>query len=715
VSGLNNPKRFLRLPIAAQLVALLLGVLVVAQCATLLLTLIFPPQPPPQHSLDDIARALRGETVVENGSRPMIRTISYSAPRPVGPGWLTAESAQSRLADLLGTSPSEVRLMFYIPIPAGAETPSARTSASLHEPGSPQAVQLAKTSIPHSSAHPLLVQALYIAPQSGPPPGGGGGGGFPQSGSGTGFPNDFRSPPPSTDRPVSRGAPVNTTPAPRTNSPAAEKATPVPATPSTQGATQPSPEASAESPAPANERQTESTLASPDHSATPGRPPTGNSSPSAGLETPSPAGPVAGNSYPYVAGSREVVSPRSPRPTTVNGATPPNSLAETARPAVGSAAVPLGAAANVEELEEANPSAPLVSRRPSAASIGNPPAPVRRGLFDKRPSGYVEGDFIAALQVAPARWVVVEPQPEGFPNAWQSRIMLWFLIAFALVAPLGWLFARRLTAPLRRFADAAERLGRDPTAPATVCDGPAEIGRAALAFNLMQDRLRRYVEDRTAMIGAISHDLRTPLARMRFRLERAPDAIKPGFETDIEQMDAMIGSVLAFLRDRGEGAARQRVDLRSILEVAVDDAVSGGGEVELEPGEPAEVDIDLLEIQRVFANLVDNALKYGGRALVRLRLDGSEAVAEVKDFGPGIPEDELESVFRPFYRSKAARAGRASGFGLGLATTRTIVRAHGGDIRLRSEQGLTAEVRLPLASNGLLKNALPRRLSEAAC
>ncbi len=275
--------------------------------------------------------------------------------------------------------------------------------------------------------------------------------------------------------------------------------------------------------------------------------------------------------------------------------------------------------------------------------------------------------------------------------------MLWFLIAFALVAPLGWLFARRLTAPLRRFADAAERLGRDPTAPATVCDGPAEIGRAALAFNLMQDRLRRYVEDRTAMIGAISHDLRTPLARMRFRLERAPDAIKPGFETDIEQMDAMIGSVLAFLRDRGEGAARQRVDLRSILEVAVDDAVSGGGEVELEPGEPAEVDVDLLEIQRVFANLVDNALKYGGRAIVRLRLDGGDAVAEVKDFGPGVPEDELERVFRPFYRSQSARTGPASGFGLGLATTRSIVRAHGGDILLHSNQGLTVEVRLPLA------------------
>lgn len=718
MSGLNNPKRFLRLPIAAQLVALLLGVLVVAQCATLLLTLVFPPQPQPQHSLDDIARALRGETVVENGSRPMIRTISNSAPRPTGPGWLTAESAQSRLADLLGTPPSEVRLMFYIPIPAGAETPSARTSASLHDPASTQAVQRSTTSTPLAPADPLLVQALYIAPQSGPPPGGGGGGGFPQGGfpqggfpqggPGTGFPNDFRSSRPSTDRPVSRGARGDTTPAPRTTSPAAGQATPLSARPSSPSVQQPPQEGPTSPPAVANERQDAPPSASPDEARPQGGPSMGRPSPSVGSDIPfSSSGiPMTGNGYPYVSGSRADVLPRSSRPATDVVMTPPSSRVETARPVVEGAASAPVTAAEVEALEETNPPAPSVSPRSSTASAGNPPAPVRRGLFDKRPSGYVEGDFIAALQVAPTRWVVVEPQPEGFPNAWQSRIMLWFLIAFALVAPLGWWFARRLTAPLRRFADAAERLGRDPTAPATVGDGPAEIGRAALAFNLMQDRLRRYVEDRTAMIGAISHDLRTPLARMRFRLERAPDAIKPGFETDIEQMDAMIGSVLAFLRDRAEGAARQRVDLRSILEVAVDDAVSGGGDVELEPGEPAEVDIDLLEIQRVFANLVDNALKYGGRAVVRLKLDGGDAVAEVKDFGPGIPANELESVFKPFYRSEAARAGRAGGFGLGLATTRTIVRGHGGDIQLRSEQGLTAEVRLPLASDGLSKAAL---------
>jgi signal transduction histidine kinase len=163
-------------------------------------------------------------------------------------------------------------------------------------------------------------------------------------------------------------------------------------------------------------------------------------------------------------------------------------------------------------------------------------------------------------------------------------------------------------------------------------------------------------------------------------------------------MNAMIDSVLVFMRDRTDGAARQRVDLRSVLEVAVDDAVEAGGDVELEPGEAAETEIDLLSIQRVFANLLDNAVKYGDRAVVRLRLEGVEAVVQVIDFGPGLPADELDNVFRPFYRTSDARAGDAQGAGLGLATARSIIRAHGGDVCLTTSNGLIAEVRLPVAA-----------------
>ena len=150
-------------------------------------------------------------------------------------------------------------------------------------------------------------------------------------------------------------------------------------------------------------------------------------------------------------------------------------------------------------------------------------APVR-GLLGLPSTPYLQGDFVAAFQVSPDRWVTVQPAPEPFPNTWQRRIMLWFFLSSILVIPVGLVFARRLAAPLANFAEAAERLGRDPSGKQASLNGPAEIGRAARAFNEMQARLRRYIDDRTAMVGAISHDLpRRALARdSASRLESIP-------------------------------------------------------------------------------------------------------------------------------------------------------------------------------------------------
>ncbi|MHB8285848.1 MAG: ATP-binding protein, partial [Caulobacteraceae bacterium] len=326
-----------------------------------------------------------------------------------------------------------------------------------------------------------------------------------------------------------------------------------------------------------------------------------------------------------------------------------------------------------------------------------PTAPTR-GLFGLATAPFVQGDFVAAVRIAPGRWVTVQPLPEPFPNSWQRRVLLWFAISFAMVAPIGYLFARRLAAPLEAFALAAERLGRDPSGAVLTLKGPAEIGRAATAFNLMQQRLKSYIDDRTAMVGAISHDLRTPLARMRFRLERAPAEMKPGMLSDVSQMEAMISSVLLFIRDASEPSLRERVDLRSIVECVVDDAALIGGDAVLDPGPPVSVEVDSLGVQRVVNNLVENALKYGQICRVRLYVEGGEAVAEVADTGPGLPESEMERVFLPFYRSVSARTLDKGGIGLGLAVSRSIARAHGGDVRLRrGEDGLVAQLRLPLA------------------
>jgi two-component system OmpR family sensor kinase len=303
------------------------------------------------------------------------------------------------------------------------------------------------------------------------------------------------------------------------------------------------------------------------------------------------------------------------------------------------------------------------------------------------------------VRTGPSRWVTVQPEPEPFPNRWQRRVLLWFVAAIFLTAPLAWMFARRLAGPLGDFATAAERLGRDPSAAPANLGGPAEIGRAARAFNDMQARLKRYIDDRTAMVGAISHDLRTPLARMRFRMERAPPDLRTGMLNDIGQMEEMISAVLVFIRDASEPTVRERVDLRSILECVVDDAALIGGEAVLDPGDPVSVEVDTLSVQRVLSNLVDNALKYGQRAEVRMYTEQGEAIAEVHDAGPGLPPEELERVFLPFYRSQSARTLNTGGIGLGLAVSRSIARAHGGDVRLYKNggEGLVAQLRLPLA------------------
>ena len=310
------------------------------------------------------------------------------------------------------------------------------------------------------------------------------------------------------------------------------------------------------------------------------------------------------------------------------------------------------------------------------------------------------GGFVAAVQGPDGRWTQVRTPLEPLLTAWHWRIAVWLLGCILVVAPTAWLFARRITAPIDRFAAAAAALGRDPRAPPLDLDGPAEIGKAAAAFNDMQARLRRYVEDRTAMVGAISHDLRTPLARLRYKIDGAPEPLKTQVLSDVDRMEAMIGSVLAFIRQASEPGRRERLDLRSIVECVTDEAGLAGGDATCEDGPPVTVDGDALALQRMLTNLVDNAIKYGRRANLRLRpLDG-EALVEIRDEGPGLPADELARVFQPFYRPNAARTLDDGGVGLGLAVARSIARAHGGEGELRNAEGggLLASVRLPLAT-----------------
>ena len=310
------------------------------------------------------------------------------------------------------------------------------------------------------------------------------------------------------------------------------------------------------------------------------------------------------------------------------------------------------------------------------------------------------GDFFAALQQDDGSWIVVRSMPEPFPTEWQLQAGAWLLGGFLLVASAGYLFARRISAPLRRFVEAAETLGRDPHAPQMTLKGPAEVGAAAQAFNEMQARLKRYILDRTAMVGAISHDLRTPLARIRFKLEAAPPAVKEAVLSDVDQMEQMIGGVLAFIRDEGAPRRREKLDLLSLIECVADDAAMVGGQVEIVDGRPVTVDGDPVALQRLFSNLVDNAVKYGGEARIDVRREGEQAVVTVADKGPGLSADDLGRVFQPFYRTDVSRNLDKGGVGLGLPIARSTARAHGGDIELTSApgNGVTAIVTLPLVA-----------------
>jgi signal transduction histidine kinase len=312
------------------------------------------------------------------------------------------------------------------------------------------------------------------------------------------------------------------------------------------------------------------------------------------------------------------------------------------------------------------------------------------------PDRLVMGGFVAAIQRPQGDWILVKPSPEGFPNDWQRRVLLWFGLSLMLVLPPGFLFARRITAPLRGFAAAAERFGKDPSAPTLAPSGPAEIGVAARAFNQMQTRLQRYVEDRTAMVGAISHDLRTPLARIRFRMERAPTDLRTAVAADLGQMEQMISAVLSFIREGAAGGPREPLDLLSVVECAVDDATATGADASVVSEAHPVVDGDASALQRLFANLIDNAVRYGKVARVSLRQSQGSAIVEIADDGPGLPPAELSRVFEPFYRADRARTLNGGGIGLGLAIARSIAREHGGDVRLaNAPSGLVALVELP--------------------
>ncbi|MFJ6023398.1 ATP-binding protein [Brevundimonas sp. NPDC092305] len=303
--------------------------------------------------------------------------------------------------------------------------------------------------------------------------------------------------------------------------------------------------------------------------------------------------------------------------------------------------------------------------------------------------------FSAALKLDDGRWAVVEP-PRGWLAPWQKRLLLGFGISMLLLAPLVWWMGRRLTRPIRVFADAAARLGADPEAAPLPATGPSEVRTAITAFNDMQGSLRDHVRKRTQTVAAIAHDLRTPLTRLRFRAEQAPDPVRDRMAADIEEMDALIGQAMAYVRGETPSERRERFDLADLAADCVQGFSETGTDVTFIRDAYLPVDGDPAALRRALTNLIGNAVKFAGAARVTAERVEQAPVIRIEDDGPGLPDAELEAVFDPFHRGEASRNRETGGAGLGLTVARQAARAHGGDVivRNRSGGGLEALLRL---------------------
>jgi signal transduction histidine kinase len=214
----------------------------------------------------------------------------------------------------------------------------------------------------------------------------------------------------------------------------------------------------------------------------------------------------------------------------------------------------------------------------------------------------------------------------------------------------------------------------------------------------MQSRLNRYVEDRTTLMAAIAHDLRTPLMRLGLRLEHAPTELRASCEADIRDMEQMIAAVMAFVQDMSRPSRRQRLDLLSLAQSVADDFIDEGALVQLHGAETIIIEGDAPALKSLLVNLTTNALKYAGNADILLTAENGVAMIDVRDNGPGMTAEDLSQAFEPFFRAERSRSRDTGGIGLGLASVRAVARAHGGEATLanRAEGGLIARVTLPI-------------------
>jgi signal transduction histidine kinase len=345
-----------------------------------------------------------------------------------------------------------------------------------------------------------------------------------------------------------------------------------------------------------------------------------------------------------------------------------------------------------------------------AAMLGKPEGDVRLVVGFHGKHDWDDAEFVGPMRHGP-RWAAAAVRLTDGPwlNAVADRppvpplghaFLASFLISAAAVAAVGALGVGWASRPLRQLASAADRLGRGEMFEPLPETGPRETRQAMAAFNRMWERLDRFIRDRTTMLAAIAHDLRTPITTLRLRAEFIEDEeMKARMLETIAEMQGMAEAVLAFARDDARSEPTRATDISALAESVAEDAAEAGREVTFEESAPVTLNCRPLALRRAVGNLVDNAAVYGTRVRVKVDSDAHEVRIIIDDDGPGIPAADLERVFEPFVRLESSRSRETGGTGLGLSIARGTFRAHGGDVRLENRKGggLRAVATLPIS------------------
>ena len=308
-----------------------------------------------------------------------------------------------------------------------------------------------------------------------------------------------------------------------------------------------------------------------------------------------------------------------------------------------------------------------------------------------------------SIRLAEGGWLNAQSALPVSNSLWALPSLMSTAIMAAALIVIVVLTVRRITRPMDNLAAAAGRLGRGESVADVPEQGPLDVRNAIRAFNAMNQRLDRFVRDRTGMLAAISHDLRTPITVLRLRAEFVEDAeARRKILETLDEMEQMAEATLAFAREEATREPTRAVDLSALVDSVCDDLAELGRDVTFAEADKLPFACRPVALKRAVRNLVENAVTYGERARVSMEKQEADICVVIEDDGPGIPDEDQETVFQPFVRLEESRSQETGGIGLGMAIARSIVRGHGGDIDLenREEGGLRAVMRLPKPDQG---------------